>query len=152
MKIYLASQYGRRKELCEYRAQLRNRGHEITSRWLDGPKQLDRGSAIGDSTETLVESGSGPEADRLRAQFAAHNSEDIRRADLLIAFTEPPDPGPGAGRGGRHVELGMAIAWDKSICVIGYRENIFCHLFGVAFFDDWNDCLRNSVLAEVPQS
>ena len=35
-KIYLASRYGRRDELCTYRAQLQALGFTVTSRWLDG--------------------------------------------------------------------------------------------------------------------
>lgn len=41
MRIYLASRYSRREELCEYRSQLEAMGHTITSRWLNGNHQVD---------------------------------------------------------------------------------------------------------------
>jgi len=40
MKIYLASRYSRREELCGYRTQLESMGVEVTSRWLNGAHQI----------------------------------------------------------------------------------------------------------------
>lgn len=56
----------------------------------------------------------------------------------LIAFTERPRANL-ASRGGRHVELGMAIALSKTIVIVGPRENVFCTLPGIVHHDTWPD-------------
>lgn len=144
MIIYLASRYSRRLELCGYRDALRAMGHEVTSRWLDGGHQIDdAGVPIGDGGERLVEGDGGDDSERaaeLRERFAREDIEDLVRAEALIAFTEPPRSS--ASRGGRHVELGIAlgrnVAIRQQVCriaVVGYRENVFCWLPGITF---WN--------------
>jgi len=72
-----------------------------------------------------VEEG-GEEAAQLRAKFAAEDIADVQSADMMIAFTE--EPRSCASRGGRHVELGMAIAYGIPVTIIGPRENLFCWL------------------------
>lgn len=128
MKIYLAARYSRRLELCGYADQLRELGHEVTSRWLDGHDQI-------------PDEGLSPEAaPELRIRFAQEDWADLRRADMCIAFTEPPRST--ASRGGRHVELGAALAWGKWVIVVGHRENVFCCLPQVDFAGDWTTALR----------
>lgn len=148
-KIYLASRYGRREELCGYREQLRELGCEVTSRWLNGNHQIDNmGKPIGDKGEALIEGDaacatSGEDtaaAAQLRAQFALEDIQDVYRAETLIAFTEPPRSS--ASRGGRHVELGYALAKGSKVIVVGYRENIFCWLPDVEFFETWDKALE----------
>lgn len=57
MRIYLASRYSRREELCGYRSQLQAIGYDVQARWLNGEHQLDNaGTPIGDHGESLVES------------------------------------------------------------------------------------------------
>lgn len=140
MKIYLASRYSRRLELCGYRAQLEASGHVVTSRWLNGNHQVsDSGTPIGDSGESLVEGDDGSTSQRaaqLRSHFAQEDFEDVKACHVLVAFTEPPRSG--FSRGGRHVELGIALGLGKQILVIGYRENIFCWLDGVEFSETFN--------------
>lgn len=152
MKIYLASRYSRREELCGYRDQLVELGHTITSRWLNGSHQIsDEGAPIGDHGEALVEGDDGSTSARaaqLREGFAREDIADVVESDALIAFTEPPRSDK--GRGGRHVELGVALGWNclaarhdlrlKQIFIVGYRENIFCWLPVVTFFESWPNC------------
>lgn len=146
MKIYLAARYGRRVELCGYRDQLRGIGCDITSRWLNGNHQIDTaGKPIGEDGEALVEGdaacasqGENSEAAaQLRAKFAMEDIDDVSRAKVLIAFTETPQTT--ARRGGRHVELGYAIAAGARVIIVGYRENIFCWLPDVAFYPTWEE-------------
>lgn len=143
MKAYLASRYSRRVELCGYREQLRPIGIEVTSRWLNGSHQISRdGQPIGDHGEQLVDGDDGSQDERaaeLREQFAQDDFDDVMAAKMVIAFTEPPRSD--ASRGGRHVELGLALASGKQVLVVGYRENIFCWLPQVRFFETWDDCL-----------
>jgi len=119
LKIYIAGRYGRRKELAECAEELRAIGHSITSRWLTGIH------------DALDEKPSIEEARR----FALEDLEDLNAADILLAFTEAPGETQGRARGGRHVELGYAIAKGKPICIIGHRENVFCSLPEVFHFD-----------------
>lgn len=136
MNVYLASRYSRRLELCQYRAELLASDFVVTSRWLDGNHQISRdGHPIGDNGEALVEHGDCEEAARLRAEFAEEDFTDVCRSGLLIAFAEPPRSN--ASRGGRHVELGLALGMNKDVIVVGYRENIFCWLPNVAFAENW---------------
>lgn len=125
MRIYLAARYTRRMELRGYADELRAVGHEITSRWLEGDHELDdRGlSAEGSAIE--------------RIRFAREDYADVAAAQLIICFTEPPRAEP--SRGGRHVEFGVALGLDKSIYVVGPRENVFYCLPWVAVFDRWED-------------
>src|SRR5690348_13792693 len=108
MKIYLASRYSRRLELCEYRSQLQALGHVIPARWLNGGHQLDNGgNPISEDGEALVEIGRDFQAAELRQKFARDDWEDVTSAELVISFTEAPRSGH--SRGGRHVEFGIAL-------------------------------------------
>jgi len=135
MKFYLAARYSRRIELCGYRANLAALGIEVTSRWLGGGRQLDnQGMPITDTGEQRFEAGD-PAVDYLRAHFAVEDMADVMAAETLVAFTEPPRTA--ASRGGRHVELGLALAAGKRVVVVGPRENVFCWLPQVEHHDRW---------------
>lgn len=134
MRIYLAARYSRREELLGYKAELEAGGHEVTSRWLAGAHQWDPVAAGTESPESADDIP--PEAVR----FARDDFEDVERCQLLIAFTEKPRANL-ASRGGRHVELGLALAWDKAVFLVGPRENVFCTLPGIEVYPTW-DALR----------
>lgn len=139
LKIYLASRYSRREELCEYRSQLRAMGHDVQARWLDGEHQIsETGAPIGNSGEALVEGDDGGTSERaamLRSRFAEDDWEDVNTAEVVISFTEQPRSS--ANRGVRHVEYGIALANSARVIVVGYRENIFHWLPQVEFFGTW---------------
>lgn len=144
MRFYLAARYSRREELLGVRDVIEALGGEVTSRWLNGNHQIsDTGVPIGDEGEQLVEdpdgdlaAGDGERAAALRAKFAMDDYQDVRRADVLVAFTEPPRST--ASRGGRHVELGLALAWTEHIIIVGPRENVFCWLPWVDHYERWD--------------
>jgi hypothetical protein len=123
MKIYLASRYSRREELCGYRSELEAMGHEVTSRWLNGNHQIDD---AGLSLEAAA-------AERTR--FAQEDWDDLMAADCCISFTEAPRSSN--SRGGRHVEFGAAMAAGKVCVVIGPRENVFHCLPDVWWYPEW---------------
>lgn len=128
MKIYLAARYSRREELCGYRSQLEAIGHKVTSRWLNGNHQID-------------DAGLSVEAKREeRERFAREDFFDVLSADMLIAFTEPARSTN--SRGGRHVELGIALGAMKRVCIVGPRENVFCCLPEIAVFDNFEEARR----------
>ena len=134
-KIYLAARYSRRLELCGYREELTALGFEVTSRWLNGSHQLDdKGVPISDEGERRFEE-MDPSADHLRVHFAQEDMSDVLSAGTLIAFTE--EPRSGNSRGGRHVELGIALAAGKRVIIIGPRENMFCWLPQVEHYESW---------------
>lgn len=136
MKIYLAGRYSRRLELCGYRDELEAAGHVVTSTWLRGAEQTFGRDTLGAAGESAVESG-GEEATELRGNCARVDYHDVLRSEVCVCFTEAP--GSGASRGGRHVELGIALARGKRVIVVGYRENVFCCLPWVRYFKDWSE-------------
>ena len=72
--------------------------------------------------------------------FAAVDYEDVAAAHVLIAFTSRPADGP--SRGGRHVELGLALGMGKRVIIVGPFENVFHRLpapYGIeAQTDQWD--------------
>lgn len=132
-RFYLAARYGRREELVDYAADLVQRGHAVTSRWLAGGHQaeaLDAGGA-GDP-------GRWPLDEAVR--FAQEDIDDLLRADAVVSFTE--EPRATSSRGGRHVEFGMALerrlsGEDRLLVIVGPRENVFHCLPEVEVFPDW---------------
>lgn len=126
MNIYLASRYSRRAEMLAHAAELRKHGHEITARWISGQHEASDG-------------------DKSRwPDFAADDLEDIQRADAVISFTESEL----WARGGRHVEFGYGLAFNKKMIVIGPVENIFNALPHVLVYPTW----QAFVAAFVPAS
>jgi len=123
MKFYLAARYSRREELNAYRRDLEAKGHKVTSRWLDGTHQLG-----GDGLSVQA-------ADAERERFATEDWADLMDAHAVVNFTESPRTH--AGRGGRHVEFGAALAKGKPCIVIGPRENVFHHLPHVSVRGSW---------------
>lgn len=132
MKIYLAARFGRRSELRRYADVLQRLGHEVTARWVFGAH----------------ENESGQYAPSMLERFALEDWADVMTSDALIAFTEGPDA-PGGSRGGRHVELGAALAVGKRVVVVGPRENIFMRLPVVEHFPTWPDFLESLAAAAV---
>jgi len=124
--LYLAGRYGRREELAIYAHRLRNRGHIVTSRWLDLTYPED------------------PIDIKTRCELADRDLEDLRAAEVLISFTEPSDSV--YGRGGRHVEFGIALALGKTLHVVGHRENVFCCMDRIIFWNDVEDLICYSRL------
>lgn len=129
MLIYLAARYGRREELCTIRTHLETLGHQITSRWLSGTHEIASRENGEDQEGTLNDS----------RRFAEEEMADLHAAECLIALTEPPRSS--YSRGGRHTELGLALAWQKRIVVVGYRENVFCCLPQILFYKNTDTML-----------
>jgi nucleoside 2-deoxyribosyltransferase len=66
--------------------------------------------------------------------LAETDIDDIRRADALVAFAEEA----AGGGGGRHVELGVALALGKLVIVVGRPEHLFHRLPQVRVAMDWD--------------
>lgn len=123
MKVYLAAAYERREEMQGVRDVLEAFGHEVTSRWID---QEASGQTEAAGAEQLAKD---PAA---YVKFAYKDMEDIRRAETVVSFTGAP------GRGGHHIEYGMAVASNKNLVIVGPRENVFHSLPHVEWYPDWS--------------
>jgi nucleoside 2-deoxyribosyltransferase len=119
--IYLAASYSRRDELRQYAAMLEHQGHRITSDWLDG--------------HDLPANATPAQTATLNAEWARRDLQDIDQADMLVMFTG----GDNRKRGGRHVELGYALACQLDVMIVGESENIFHYIDRVWHFADFTD-------------
>ena len=106
MKVALSSKFSRRDEMQVVARWLQSLGYVITSRWLEAKAD--------DSDLTAAEA----------AQAAVMDVEDVLGADVLVAFSERPLSRDDV-RGGRHVELGVALAVGKPVVLVGKPEHVF---------------------------
>lgn len=113
--VYIAGRFSRRDEFNGYAAQLRSWGYDVDARWL-----VENHEWYGEGDAEALAAARG---------FATDDLEDVTRADIVLVFTEPPNPG-GRNRGGRHVEYGIALGQGKDIIVVGQPENVFHNLRG----------------------
>jgi hypothetical protein len=124
MKVYLASRFGRQAEMRALRSLLYEAGFGVVSRWLDEEWSTARGE---------------PVTDDHRLKWSGYDFEDVASCDVMLNFTEPPG---GCGSGGRHVEMGLALAWGKRCIVVGHRENVFHYLPQVEFCETLGQALE----------
>lgn len=127
MRYYFAARYSRHFELRGYRAELLAAipGAVVTSRWID----CHDGELDASLDPSLLAADPGG-----CWKFGQHDLEDLARARAIVSFTGDG----GGGKGGRHIEHGIAIAYVDNdvwigvggfrLIVVGPRENIFhCH-------------------------
>jgi hypothetical protein len=121
-RIYLAAAYERNDEMRGVRDVLVALGYEVTSRWID--------QEVSGQTEAAgaAELAADPAA---YVKFAHKDLDDLRAADTVISFTG------GGGRGGRHVEFGIAHTLGKRLVLVGLREHVFHTLPEVEWYPDW---------------
>ncbi|MBW6523473.1 Lar family restriction alleviation protein [Sphingomonas sp. RHCKR47] len=120
-RVYLASRFSRRHE-CHALAQvLKAAGHSIASEWVQA-----------DQESVPVVGPSDTAAPEYREYWGKLDLQNVRDCDWLISLQEPERSG---GRGGRHVEFGIAAALNKRLTIIGPRETVFHHLPNVEHFD-----------------
>lgn len=123
MKIYLAAPYAARDLLKDDLDFWADHGYEVTCGWVKGTRPLGVASfgisAVSTDEETTA--------------HANMDLEDVDRADALVLYTAQYIAAVGGldpvahnlNSGGRHVEVGYALAKDKPVVVIGPLENIF---------------------------
>jgi hypothetical protein len=126
MKLYLAAAFSRQEEIKLIAVRLESKGLTITSRWLEVKKE--------------------------RLENAFMDVEDVRRADILVRFTdtvqsslitmtgynEPYVPARLIS-GARHFETGLA--WERGIpiIVVGGKQNIFDEFPNITHVDSVYD-------------
>lgn len=101
MTVYIACPYPERDYAIAVMLACEARGLTVTSRWLKKP-------------------------DELADQFAREDLQDVAAADCLLALNPPGYADRGTG--GRHVELGYALALGKLVVLVGSKTNIFHYL------------------------
>jgi hypothetical protein len=134
-QIYLASRFARRDEMRAIALDLERAGFAVTSRWLESPASL--------TSDDLDPEGLG-------GRLAVMDFEDLKVADLCIAFTEEEEQ-TSRGRGGRHTELGMAIGLGKEVMIVGPREHVFHALPTIRQFPNW-EAARESLERDAQDS
>lgn len=102
----------------------------MTSRWLQSERALEGVDLTG--------SGRG-------AELASMDLDDLRAATICISFTE--DERGQRGRGGRHTELGIALALNMRVILVGPREHVFHCLPTVEHYPSWDEA-RRALLAD----
>lgn len=133
--IYLSARFARRDELRGYRDELVAAGFVVTSSWLDSTEAIDHVTG-----RAVAPDGSHPEHTPRASEMAVADIADVRASRVFIAFTDEPGV-VGAGRGGRHVELGLALAVEQDIFVVGPREHVFHWHPLVTHCETWRECL-----------
>jgi hypothetical protein len=123
-RIYLAARYSRNAEMRGVRDVLEALGHKVTSRWID--------QHGGNLLESIVAEKLNAAPDEC-AKYARIDLEDLERADTVISFTSAQ----GGGKGGRHIELGVALGLGKRTVIVGPRENVFHTLPTIEWYPDW---------------
>lgn len=121
LHIYVAAQYSRKKEVVSMMEMLnKHPGLTCVSTWATRPQRT------------------GLSMDVAMGYEAADDLDDLDTADVLIILSDVCEdyalPEPGYG-GGKHVELGYALAEELDIIVIGRKENIFHELALVTVVD-----------------
>lgn len=111
MRLYVAGPFPMRRKLRSFRDDVQALGHVVTATWVD--VEPDEDDVSWDDRTS-----------------AAHQClAEVADADVLAIVTAAPE----LGRGGRHVELGWALALDKLVWRIGPRSNIFTALADRSF-------------------
>lgn len=136
MKIYLAARYSRHPEMREVRAILEAHGFTITSRWID----------TGDDGTPEFNSNYLNSEPWFCAEYSRADVDDLTAADYVVSYTG----NGGGGRGGRHVEFGLAMGLRKRLVIVGPRENIFHCLPEVLVVEDTAGLL--DLLADIRDS
>ena len=117
--VYVAAPFEQRAFAALLASNLRRDANlEVTSRWLFEESNLD-------------------------AEWAQKDLDDIDRADALVALNA--ESWKTSGTGGRHVELGYALAREKTIVLVGVRSNIF-HYHPSVLLVSWHDALNLSAV------
>lgn len=129
MKVYLAARYSRNAEMRQVRDRLVELGYEVTSRWID-----QHGGELEESL-TQEQLNSDPDGS---SRFANIDVDDLESADIVVSFTGDG----GGGKGGRHVEFGMALCRAKWCIIVGPRENVFHCLGGVDVVKNVDDLIE----------
>lgn len=100
---YLAARYSRAEEMQGVRDVLTGLGYRVTSRWIDHQTS---GALPGSFSPDDLNADPGS-----CARIAEADLADLQAADTIINFTSTES----GGKGGRHVEFGVALGPDRRL-------------------------------------
>jgi nucleoside 2-deoxyribosyltransferase len=120
LKVYIAADYARKDEVRALAEALEGRGVKCTSTWAFMPSDQEGGVGA-----TATSPG-------YAAAMAAQDLDDVGSSDAFVQLTTGE-----YCRGGRQVELGMAMALGKRVIVVGPREHVFHWHPRVTVVDHW---------------
>jgi hypothetical protein len=128
MRVYIAADSFLQEEVRVLRNKLRSRGIEVTSHWIDAKLE---NLTVGITEKQLEDA-------------ATNNFDDIDRAAYLIAYN--PLKRHKQGTGGRHVEMGYALAKFKKVLYVGEKlENVFHRHPNVIWVCDFSDSIDAAI-------
>jgi hypothetical protein len=110
IKVYVAARYEDRDDALSVKKFLNEHGFAVTSTWLL-PSDADNPMEKIKKTPGLCE------------QLSETAEHDITLSDALVVLS--PEKAHRSGTGGRHTEVGIAIALNKGIVLYGSPENVF---------------------------
>ncbi|MCP4601697.1 MAG: hypothetical protein GY847_14480 [Proteobacteria bacterium] len=113
MNIYLSASYARREEMERYARVLYQHNIEVVSRWVFQENE---------ELETELRQDGLEAHPNVCNQIARDDLDDIQQCDMFVMFTDGPDQ---TSYGGRHVEMGFALALRKPVLICGPIENVF---------------------------
>ena len=131
LTVYLAGPYAARDQLRGYAEELRRIGYRIGTRWLEETHEIGSGT-VGPATDL---------DDTQAERHAFDDLADVDKCDVFVGFTAAvADMVGGTGNsGGRHVELGYALAAsERRIVIVGEPEHIFHRIGWVTKVPDWH--------------
>lgn len=124
-KIYIAASFKRRKE-CDDLTRRLPKKMQVISTWHHDDDEIDDRIRIGNL---------GSEVERR----IVRDYDQIREADLIIIFI-----GDELSGGGRHTELGIALATKKDIALVGeYDRNPFERMPQVKRYKNVDEFLKD---------
>ena len=112
-----------------YAKELEAIGYFVVSRWIDGHHE--HNSKHGSQADYLADGNE-------QATWASEDYQQVFYGDMLVQFTG----GDVRKRGGKHVELGLALAWHKKVYIVGEPENVFHYLPSVTIVPTFEDLKR----------
>jgi len=133
LSVYIAAPYAARELVADRITQLTRIGFTVRCRWADG-------------THDVGPEGAALEVDRgLRGAWAADDLEDIDNADVFVVLAAGEalalsDLHRGTS-GGRHVEMGYALARELPVVFVGEPENVFHALHAVTVVPSWEEAV-----------
>lgn len=124
MMVYMAAPFSLQYLINSLAGELRRAGVTVVSRWHDPANGHGQNFADTDRAGMTRE--------------ALDDLADLRAADTVICFTQPPKTTYTSG--GRHVEFGYALALGKTTFVVGPIENVFVNLAN-GVYGTWDELL-----------
>lgn len=122
-RFYICARFGRQEEARLLSGKLRMLGHTITSTWIH-----------------QVELEMYENNHRERERAAVKDVGEVLESEALVYLSEAEENT--WGRGGRHVEFGIALGIEIPILVIGPKENLFHYCPGILHFATQDDFIR----------